>query len=357
MRITSPSPTFTGYILSLLYVCGIKPDEYTVTKDGFEIHNIEGLKNGGKMVVQIAREIEEKRKGKKDQTPFIIPLTAKNEKRSYQEKILKELNIQNDAPISDVLEKYFRSMTEKTNDSTYTCPSCLAPEFYEFNRVLGYTESRRKSDKYKKLSFDGYMLGIAGYVTSYLDRVKITGNQFVEVHLLPNVEGAHPEITMNWVEMYKKLRFGIEGLTPVTSLLMWLSLKTNYRGTVQLIALNTGWGQNPTTIWNAFNLDLTRTSEIFSELEENYKKMLERLLIDVFNQTVTNNFAIKISQLIFEAINRTKPLEELLYVGSREGALVTIKEVLGLQIAQEERKYLEYSRVVKHLFHILRKKT
>jgi len=356
MRITSPSPTFTGYILSLLYVCDIKPDEYTVTKDGFEIYNIEGLKNGGKIVEQIAREIEEKRRGKKDQTPFIIPLTAKNEKKCYQ-KILKELNIQSDAPISDVLEKYFQSMTEKTNESTYTCPSCLAPEFYEFNRVLGYTESRRKSDKYKKLSFDGYMLGIAGYVTSYLDRVKITRDRFVEVHLLPNVEGAHPEITMNWVEMYKKLRFGIEGLTPVTSLLMWLSLKTNYRGTVQLIALNTARGQNPTTIWNTFNLDLTRTSEIFSKLEENYKKMLERLLIDVFNQTVTNNFAIKISQLIFEAINQTKPLEELLYVGSREGALVTIKEVLGLQIAQEERKYLEYSRVVKHLFRILSSKS
>jgi len=354
MRITSPSPTFTGYILSLLYVCDIKPDEYTVTKDGFEIYNIEGLKNGGKIVEQIAREIEEKRRGKKDQTPFIIPLTA-NEKKSYQE-ILKELNIQSDAPISDVLEKYFQSMTEKTNESTYTCPSCLAPEFYEFNRVLGYTESRRKSDKYKKLSFDGYMLGIAGYVTSYLDRVKITGNQFVEVHLLPNVEGAHPEITMNWVEMYKKLRFGIEGLTPVTSLLMWLSLKTNYQGTVQLIALNPAVGKNPTVVWSTFNLDLTHTSKIFGELEENYKKILERLLIDTFNQTGTN-FTIKTSQLIFEAINGTKPLEELLYVGSREGALVTIKEVLGSQITQEERRYLEYSKFVRHLFWILSPKS
>lgn len=356
MKIKISSPTLRGYIQAALYACGYREHQYTPTPDGLELQDTTPLKQNGDLIVKIAKTIEERgTKGDKPKAP-IIPLTG-DEKASYK-KVAQTLGLQENATLSELLDRYFQQKTDNKFDQEYSAPTALIPEFYEYNRVLGYADTQRKKEPYRMLDLHTYLLGLAGYVTSYLDRVKTSGARRVEVHLLPTQGGAHRETVTNWIELYDKIRFSLKGIMPATSLLLWLSLKTHYEGTVEILALKPARGQNPTTIWATFNLDLTRSSKILGDVDQ-YADTLTELIEDSLNPSrssiTRSNIALRISQLIYEVINDVKPPEELMYIGAREGVLSAIKEVNGSKLGAEDKMYARYSKLVRHLYHKLTK--
>jgi len=351
MKIKISSPTLRGYIQVVLYACGYREHQCTLTPEGLELQDTTPLKQNGDLIVKIAKTVEERGiKGDKPKAP-IIPLTG-NEKASYK-NVAQTLGLQENAPLSELLDKYFQQKVDNKFDQEYTAPTALIPEFYEYNRVLGYADTKRKSETYRTLDLHTYVLGLAGYITSYLGRIKTSGASWVEVHLLPTHEGAHRETVTNWIELYDKIRFSLKGITPASSLLLWLSLKTHYEGTVEVLALNPGRGQNPTTIWATFNLDLTRSSKILGDVDQ-YVDTLTKLIEDSLSPN-HSNITLRISQLIYEAINGVKPPEELMYIGAREGVLSAIKEVNEFKLSADDKMFARYSKLVKHLYYKLTK--
>ncbi len=348
MNIRNLSPTFSGYILTALYRLEMDSKDYKLTADGFEIHNEQKLKKEGDLIVEIAEKIEEKRKPKQGavKATRIVPLTG-NEKGSYKQ-LAKDLGTDDeDTPVSELLYKYFNATN--TIESKYTLPSFLVPEFYEFNRMLGYKDSLRKSEK--DGTIDEYMLGIAGYVASYLDRVKIGNNEYVEVHLFPLYgERTSTEMTMTLIDLFEQLRFNFAGISPVTSLLLWLALKTNYKGSVEVMALSPGGGQAPTTVWASYNLNLLRVSEALSKIDEKWKDPLEGLLRKSFNQKEDNIVETRISRLLYEVINGAKPRQELLYVGAREGVLAVMKQRVGQRLTGDDKRLIYYAKLIDHIY-------
>lgn len=351
MKIKISSLTLGKYIMASLYACGYREHQYTPIPQGLELQDTKPLKQNGDLIVKIAKTIEERGKKSDKPKPPIIPLTG-NEKASYKQ-IAHTLDLEENTPVSGLLERYFQQHVDNKFDQEYTAPTALIPEFYEYNRVLGYTDPKRKGDIYKTLDLNAYVLGLAGYVTSYLGRVKTSGASFVEVHLLPTQGGTHRETVINWIELYDKVRFSLKGITPATSLLLWLSLKTHYAGTVEIIALNPGRGQKTTTIWATFNLDLTRSSKILGELDQYADTLTE--LTECSLSPNHSNITLRISQLIYEAINGIKPPEELMYIGAREGVLSAIKEVNESKLTADDRMYARYSKLVRHLYYKLTK--
>ncbi|MDW8074094.1 MAG: hypothetical protein RMJ28_07695 [Nitrososphaerota archaeon] len=226
-----------------------------------------------------------------------------------------------------------------SSKSSFRLIEILKPEFYEYNRVPGYsTTSLIKNKTYPLLSI---ALAVCGYLTCAVGRARINENEFVTVVVTPLASSTekgfiiNPDYIISHQNGYNSLanhilqRNGIlGGLFPEPAL--HLLMASLMGGTdISVYAITEPGGNSPASIFTSVNMSLHRT---YGELKrhgiigengvrDDFLRLLERAL-DVrtkeADKAVARAVAIRYSILLYEALHGLKPLEEFVYTVDRE---------------------------------------
>ncbi|MDW8074057.1 MAG: hypothetical protein RMJ28_07500 [Nitrososphaerota archaeon] len=222
-----------------------------------------------------------------------------------------------------------------SSKSSFRLIDILKPEFYEHNRVPGYsTTSLIKNKAYPLLSI---VLAVCGYLTCSVGRAPIKENEFATVVVTPLISSTekgfiiNPQYMISHQNGYTSLanhilqRNGIlSGLFPEPALHLLMASLMGATD-VSVYAIKEPGGNSPASIFTSMSMSLYRTYrelkryEIIGEngVVNDFLRLLERAL-DARIKGAEKAQAVKYSILLYEALHGLRPLEEFVYTVDRE---------------------------------------
>lgn len=342
MKVTFNNIFGDEYIKALAFDIGT--EGYNITNEGIEFDDLK-LKNELQNIVDTMKEQNKKRqetmekKGKSQPLRLEIPLSG-NEKQTWS-KVLSCLKIPNTSTLADALEYFINNMME-----TYKCeitpPSYLRPEFYEFIRVPG-TPGGDKNDI--KVPLEYFLISSAGWYITRIGRAQVNPGEYVGVNVVPETPSA--SLLRSLVNPYGIL----PGIKPETALALYLAWLISSKGLsperLKVYIMDDAVGMGSTTLRGEISIDMARLLSDKDLVEDpNLRDIAtEALRIDAKDK----NYAIRLSNLIFEVLNRSKSVEELLYVANRE-LLVETKANMSDEKLNFRRKAANYARKILNQF-------
>ena len=252
---------------------------------------------------QIAERLEKNKRR-------VIPLSG-NDKKPV-EKVLKCFRFSPSDSISTVLKKFDLNSGPCEIDSL---PSFIKPEFYEYGRVPG-----KPGGEKSKMRVDGryVILAIAGWLLSRVGTAKM-GNEWVGVHVFTTTKSL----------LYNA--YGdFAGVKPETAFIILLAkrvIESNSNiSSARVYLVSDAGGQNPTVILGGFTVDLSRFLEKKELINDDLIYLAEDALkSDNENQGFnTKDFSTRVVNLVYEIINGSKKVEELLYFTNREVSMEVV---------------------------------
>ncbi|MEM4494596.1 MAG: hypothetical protein QXE96_02200 [Candidatus Caldarchaeum sp.] len=221
------------------------------------------------------------------------------------------------------------------NVGQFKLPSILKPEYYEFNRVPGYTgteNAKKMLQSYPGLSI---ALSIVGYMVCRVGVTKIDNNERVSVVVTPEfVAGEQRYVidpgyrlstfvdSFNALDRLQVARNGVfTGLFPEVALHLWMALQMK-SAKINLHAIREPGGQNPATIYSSMSIDLEPTYRAMNrydlyKVSKHVEYIVEKALNIGVKQDV-RSLCMRLATLLYEVLNNTQELSEFVYVASRE---------------------------------------
>jgi hypothetical protein len=194
-------------------------------------------------------------------------------------------------------------------------PSFIKPEFYEYGRVPG-----KPGGEKSRMRVDGryVILAIAGWLLSRVGTAKM-GNKWVGVHVFTTTKSL----------LYNTCG-DFAGVKPETAFIILLAkrvIESNSNiSSARVYLVSDAWGKNPTVILGGFTVDLSRFLEKKELINDDLIYLAEDALkSDNENQEFnTKDFSTRVVNLVYEIINGSKKVEELLYFTNREVSMEVV---------------------------------
>ncbi|MDW8042934.1 MAG: hypothetical protein RMJ30_01675 [Nitrososphaerota archaeon] len=293
---------------------------------------VKALENALEAVEQL---LEEKQASVSKGVSLRLPMSG-NDKKVMVE-ILRELGKRDEGidalSFLKLVKDNLRSVV--SSNENFRLIEILKPEFYEHNRVPGYsTAGLIKSKKYPLSSI---ALALCGYLGCAVGRTLVGVNDYVTVVVTPLTSSTERGFTINAERIishqtgYKDLstyvgkRKGrLAGLFPESALhLLMASLMRST--SVSVYAIREPGGSAPASIFTSMTMRLDRT---YAELRrcgiidgngvaDDFHGLLE-VALDATNSGSERAAAIRYSVLLYEVIHGLKPYEEFVYTVDRE---------------------------------------
>ncbi|MCG3109174.1 hypothetical protein L3N51_01464 [Metallosphaera sp. J1] len=288
----------------------------------------------------LARQREEERRKRIEKTKKIkgvlrvLPLSG-NDKKPF-EQALTCLNIPTQSTISEILNKVTPNMKVTPQCSKISAPSFVKPEMYEYGKYPGYRGSTKVELKVDPIYL---MVATAGWVISRLGEAKVGNNDRIGIHLFP-VDVDH--LFSPLPSLVKSSPF-IPGFYPSTAFLLWLayqmvSRRAEITSGMNIYAVSDAGGSSPASVVGGFTTSVERLlrSEIF---KSDVAYVVERISSEALRyDSSRRDFAIRISNLLYEILMGSRRVEELVYFTNRELLSIRMRKS---KVSDEERKLYE----------------
>jgi len=270
-------------------------------------------------VLGMASEIAEDKE--KSQKKFYIPLSG-NDRKPWEEA-LSCYNI----PQTTALSQIFRGFSKVKECDEVSAPSFIKPEHYEFGRVPGKVEK-------EKIEVEPHyvILAAAGWVLTRIGSARVGNNEFVGVNVFSPQGGILYGLDKGLENSY------IPGISPETAFSLWLSkkvsdlVKSNIMVSFLRVYIMTDAGGNkPNVINGGFTIDvgkiLSKRELLTKELEIIAKRALEvgdrgdkedKNKDKNKKEHIARDYYIRLVNYIYEYINGSKRIEDLLYFANRD---------------------------------------
>ncbi|ABP95300.1 MULTISPECIES: type I-A CRISPR-associated protein CsaX [Metallosphaera] len=267
----------------------------------------------------LARGKEEERRKRIEKTKKIegilriLPLSG-NDKKPF-EQALSCLNIPTQSTISEILGKANPDMAKKECQKV-SAPSFVKPEMYEYGKYPGYRGSTKVEVKVDPVYL---VVAVAGWVISRLGEAMISNSDRVGIHLFPVSVDRQFSVLPSLVKDSPL----IPGFYPSTAFLLWLayqmvSRKAEIRSGINIYAVSDAGGQSPTTVVGGFTTSVERLLEnkIFRDEQAYAVEAVTREALRY--DSGKRDYAIRISNLLYEVLMGSRRSEELMYFANRE---------------------------------------
>ena len=258
--------------------------------------------------LKLAAEIAEERE--KSQRRFLLPL-SENDNTTWN-IALRCYNFPQNTSLSQV----FRGFSQLKRCYDVTPPSFIKPEYYEFGRYPGRVEKGKI-----RVAPHYIILSAAGWVLTRVGRANVGGNQFVGVNVFSPQEGI-------LYSLDKELKDSLlPGVKPETAFSLWISKKIadlvgiSMPSFLRVYIMTDATLNRPTVIRGGFTIEvskiLSKKRLLTDELEEIAAKAL-KVDSGPGERLTSRNFYIKLANYIYEYINGSKKLEDLIYFANRD---------------------------------------
>ncbi len=285
----------------------------------------------------VAQRLEKKTeiKTKKGSMPVRIPVSG-NDKKVLKE-MLSELGIRREVDAIEFIESVKNNLSTIFSSKTKNrLIDVLKPEFYEFNRIAGY--SKYNFIKHKQFSFSTIVLSLAGYLGCSIGRVRIDDKDTINIVVTPLISSTGSGFIIDHryqvgynsglkslIDYTFKKSFWFDGLYPETALILLMAQLVGGVD-VTVYGVKEPGGNNPASIYAAMQISLSETNKLL----QRYGLVSDQSTIDPLTMIVqyalnlqkknndARNLAIRFSQILYEVIHEVKPLTELIYTANRE---------------------------------------
>ncbi|MGC9113020.1 type I-A CRISPR-associated protein CsaX [Acidilobus sp.] len=248
----------------------------------------------------------------------VIPMNG-NDQKTYG-NVLKVLGFNQADPAWKVLDSYVPEDNHFTRGD-FTPISFLKPDLYEYARLpgrLGNAHTRKIINVPP-----GYViLAVAGWVLSRLGSAQVSDREWVGVHAFSNVRSALQTLIDHLITKR------IPGIKPETALSLWLAIKAIEANVsvdnliLEIYVVSDAFGKKPTELKGGFSVDLSRLlsrKELLTPNGSTYLEQLASMALSInCGQTCERDFAIRFTNLVYEYVNGSRRLEDLLYLAYRE---------------------------------------
>lgn len=256
----------------------------------------------------------------------VVPMN--NNDQGIYNKILNSLGLSGADPMWKVLSSYKPNNNDFVKDELSPI-SFLKPDIYEYARLPG-KPGGTPARNIIKVSLGYTVLAMAGWVLSRLGSTQLNENEWVGVHAFSSVRTSLQTLIGHLLKVRKGL---LPGIKPETALSLWLAINTIKANIVvdnfilEIYVVSDAYGRKSTTLKGGFAVNLSRLitrKELLmpgneSSMDSPYLERLATTALETNSRRAyERDFAIRFTNLVYEYVNGSRRLEDLLYYAYRE---------------------------------------